>query len=243
MSRSASEQTALASALLDAGTDEAVDAVAAWLEDGVAPAALSRALTLAASERLLRFDPAIETEPTLQEGWLDVTHTLTTACATRLAVERFDHPDVLRTLFHLAYFIARTRPLDSEKPPATAPAHGATLDQVMLAVEERRTDQALSKTAEYLAAGGDADALCHRLEELIFADHGVRPIVVTHMIKTLVAASDERNALGDHAERDRPLLAAVRFLAAPQSEHLLASAIEDALRFVVDAKTPRRLTP
>jgi len=27
-------------------------------------------------------------------------------------LQRFDDPSVLRTLFHLAYFIQRTRPLD-----------------------------------------------------------------------------------------------------------------------------------
>ncbi|MEO2236809.1 MAG: Rieske (2Fe-2S) protein [Candidatus Poseidoniia archaeon] len=240
---SASQETSLSLALLEGGTDEALDALAGCLNAGVAPAALVRVLSLAASERILRFDPAIEADPTVQEGWLDVTHTLTTASATRLALERFDHPDALRTLFQLAYFIQRSRPLDSDKPPETAVARGATLEQVLAAVGDHRPDEAVSTTAGYLADGGETDELCHGLQDLIFADHAVLPIFVTHMLKTLLAARDEYEALGDHPERQRPLLAAVRFLAAPQSEHRLASAIEDALRFVVDAKTPRRLTP
>ena len=237
------DQQDLLDAVLDGSVDEAFDALALRLDARVAPGALARALSLAASERLLRFDPAIEADPTLQESWLDVTHTLTTAHATRQALERFDRADVLRTLFHLAYFVQRTRPLDSGKALAITPARGASLEQAVAAVKDRRTDEAVSQTAGYLADGGDVDALCHAFEEVIFADHGVRPIFVTHMLKLLVAARDERDALGDHANRDRPLLASTRFLAAPLAEHGLASAIEDALRFVVDAKTPRRLTP
>ena len=50
-------------------------------------------------------------------------------------------------------------------------------------------------------------------------------------------------ALADHPDRNRPLLACTRFLASPVREHGLASAVEDALRFVVAGKTPSRLTP
>ncbi len=237
------DQTALCSAVLDGSVDEAIDAVAIRLESGISPDALARTLSLAASERLLRFDPAIDRNPSLQENWLDVTHTLTTAHATRQALQRFDDPNVLRTLFHLAYFIQRTRPLDEEKPSTIAPARGATLKSAVDAVRARRADEAVAETAGYLANGGDVDALCIAFEDLIFADHGVRPIFVTHMIKTLLAARDERDALGNHPHRDRPLLAYTRFLASPIQEHDLASTIEDALRFVVDGKTPNRLTP
>ena len=84
---------------------------------------------------------------------------------------------------------------------------------------------------------------CEGFEDLIFGDHGVRPIFVAHMLKTLIAAKDESRALRDHPDRNRPLLAYPRFLASPIREHGLASAVEDALRFVVAGKTPNRLTP
>ncbi len=237
------DQDALCNAVLDGNGDEAIDAVASRLESGIAPDALARTLSLAASERLLRFDPAIDCDPSLQENWLDVTHTLTTAHATRQALQRFDDPNVLRTLFHLAYFIQRTRPLDEEKPLKIVPVRGATRQSAVDSVRGRRADEAVARTAGYLADGGDADALCVAFEDVILGDHSVRPIFVTHMIKTLLAARDERDALGSHPERDRPLLAYTRYLASPIQEHNLASAIEDALRFVVDGKSPKRLTP
>ncbi len=242
-----SRQRALCNAVLDGSVDEAIDAVATCLESGTSPDAVARTLSLAASERLRRFDPAIDREPSLQENWLDATHTLTTAHATRQALRRFDDPGVLRTLFHLAYFIQRTRPLDMEKPETIVPARGATLQTVVDAVRERRAEKAVAEATGYLADHGSdrsaVDALCFAFEDLIFAGHGVRPIFVTHMLKTLIAARDEREALGNDPRRDEPLLACTRYLASPIQEHNLASAIEDALRFVVDRKTPKRLTP
>jgi nitrite reductase/ring-hydroxylating ferredoxin subunit len=237
------DQAALREAVLDGSVDEAIDAVATRLESGIAPDALARTLSLAAAERLLRFDPAVDANPALQENWLDVTHTLTLAHATRQALGRFDDPSALRSLFHLAYFIQRTGSLDQKEPSIVAPERGATLQSAVDAVRGLRTDEAVAKTAGYLADGGNADELCVAFEDLIFSDHGVRPIFVTHMIKTLIAARDEHDALGAHPDRDRPLLACTRYLASPAQEHNLASAIEDALRFVVDGKTPSRLTP
>lgn len=237
------EQTALCDAVLDGTVDDAVDAVGGCLESGVMPGSLARALSLAASERLLRFDADIDADASVQESWLDVTHTLTTAHATRQALERFDHPSVLRTLFHLAYFIQRTGPLDAAERSAIVPVPSATLEGVTDAVRGLRPDEAVATTAGYLAEGGDAEALCHALEDVILGDHGVRPIFVTHMIKTLLAARDESQALGSDPQHDRPLLACTRYLASRVREHALGSAIEDALRFLVDAKTPKRLSP
>lgn len=237
------DQTALREAVLDGSVDEAIDAVAARLEAGIAPDAVARILSLAASERLMRFDPAIDADPTIQNGWLDVTHTLTIAHATRQALGRFDDPSALRLLFYLAYVIERTHTLDREKVQTLKSLTGATLQSVVDAVKTRRPDEAASKTAGFLRDGGDIGDLTHAFEDLIFADLGVRPIFVTHMIKTLLAARDERAALGDHPDRDLPVLACTRYLASPADEHGLASAIEDALRFVVAGKTPNRLAP
>jgi nitrite reductase/ring-hydroxylating ferredoxin subunit len=237
------DQAVLCDAVLDGTVDEAIDAVAGYLDSGVMPASLVRTLSLAASERLLRFDPDIDADASLQENWLDVTHTLTTAHATRQALERFDHPTVLRTLFHLAYFIQRTGPLDAEESLAIEPAQGATLESVTDAVRGLRADEAVANVGGYLAAGGDAEALRYALEDVILGDHGVRPIFVTHMIKTLLAAHDESRALAGDPQHDRPLIACTRYLASRVREHELGGVIEDALRFLVDAKTPRRLSP
>ncbi len=237
------DHIAFSDVVLNGSVDEALDALAMRLEAGISADALARALSLAASDRLLRFDTQIDADPTIQNGWLDVTHTLTIAHATRQALKHFDHPSALRLLFHLAYVIQRTRPLDREKPPEIAPARGATIESVVDAAKRRLGDEAVAEVAGYLADGGDVNALTDAYEDLIFGDHGVRPVFVTHMIKTLIAAKDERDALGEHPDRDRPLLAYTRYLASPIDEHNLTSAVEDALRFVVGGRTPNRLAP
>ena len=102
--------------------------------------------------------------------------------------------------------------------------------------------EAVLRGAAYLGAGGDAAALHIALEDLILAGHGTEPIFVDHYIKTLTAAWDEYRTLEDDPMQDRPLLAALRFLASPILEGRLAHLTEDALRFVVEGKSPRRLT-
>jgi hypothetical protein len=57
-----------------------------------------------------------------------------------------------------------------------------------------------------------------------------------------IVAWDEYRTLEDDPMQNRPLLAALRFLASPILEGRLAHLTEDALRFVVEGKSPRRLT-
>ncbi|MCB9569939.1 MAG: Rieske 2Fe-2S domain-containing protein [Myxococcales bacterium] len=77
------DRDALVAALLDGPRDAWVDALRAALAAGVRLESVVDALVIAASERLLRFDAAIDGDPSVQEGWLDVTHRLTFASALR----------------------------------------------------------------------------------------------------------------------------------------------------------------
>ncbi|MEN8183478.1 MAG: Rieske 2Fe-2S domain-containing protein [Myxococcota bacterium] len=231
--------------VMEGGKQRPLEAVARALEAGVAPSALARALVQAAAERLLRFDVAVDADPALQEGWLDVTHVFTYASAVRQALERFPDPRALRLLFFAAWFVRRGAALDRSPalPRADREAATASLDEVDAAVAARRGDEAARLAASHLEGGGDPARLRARLEDRILADHGTRPIVVAHQIKLLAAGFDEAPAQGLAAERWLPVCAAVRFLASPVRERPVGGLVEEAIRFVSEGKSPRRLTP
>ena len=249
-----SQRDALLREILDGRLTDALDALARALDAGVAPDALARTMVIAASERLLRFDIAIDADPMTQEGWLDITHTLTFANATRVALTRYRDPRALRFLFFAAQFVHRMGPLDlpatsrlalreqSTSPADLADGTAQSLEGVIEAVKTRLPRETVLRAAAYLAEGGDAGALHSALEDVILADHGTEPIFIDHYIKTLTAAWDEYRTLDGDPFQDRPLLAAARFMASPICERRLAHLTEDALRFVVEGKTPRRLT-
>ena len=242
------QRDALLHEILDGHLPEATDAIASALDSGVSPDALARTMVLAAAERLLRFDVQIDADPTVQADWLDVTHPFTFANAARVALGRYRDPRALRFLFFAAEFIHRMGPLDLPEPSRvrlpekSSGADKDSLDAVMEAVATRLPREAVLRGAAYLEGGGDAAALHIALEDLILAGHGTEPIFVDHYIKTLTAAWDEYRTLEDDPMQDRPLLATLRFLASPIREGRLANLTEDALRFVVEGKSPRRLT-
>ena len=87
----------------------------------------------------------------VQEGWLDVTHTLTFANATRRAFERSDDPALVRLLFYAAHFVNRTRPLDLQVAdrinPTTATTSSASVDEVVAAIAQQEVVQAVASAA------------------------------------------------------------------------------------------------
>lgn len=243
------ERTALQREVLDGKIADALSAVARGLSEGVAPESIADALVGASAERLLRFDIAIDADPTLQEGWLDVTHTVTFADAVRKTLERFREPSVIRLLFFAAHFVHRMGPLDQPALARQKRASGngvpeATLESVLECVRLRDPEKVVAHADRYLgeADEGQVRALREALEDLIVGDHGNRAIFVAHQIKMLRTAFEEREHLcGDPAERS-VVLATLRFLASPIYERRLASLTNDAFRFVVEGTTPRRLT-
>lgn len=214
----------------DALADAAPPAARALVRQN--PAGALDALSIAAATRLLRFDPAHDRDPTVAEGWLDLTHRLTFAHAVRLASARWP---VDRLARQAAQFIALARPLDGPAQPIE-PAT-ATLDEVVAAVAAREPSLALRRAAGWLQEGDAAD-LVDALERLIWSDHATRAIFLIHHLKTLRAGAAERIATGD----DRPLLAAVRFLASPLRERSVERAVIDAVTLVREGRPPRKLT-
>ena len=109
------DRSALLNALLDGRVADLFRAVEAACTQGASLNQMSQTLVLAASERLLRFELSIHDDATIQDGWLDATHTLTTASALRHAVQRYNEPEILRILLLVGGFIQRVGALDQEE--------------------------------------------------------------------------------------------------------------------------------
>lgn len=202
------------------------DAVAAALTEG-SWADVVNALSLAACERLLRFEIAHDGDSTLEEGWLDITHRLTVANAVRRAVAHWDSPDCARLVLMAAHFINLGRALDI--PHAERQASGIPGELGAALREHRPDDAAASVTSlEDVAT----------MRAYVLEGRAVRPIFYAHHVKTLVAAAEEAQALGDLA----PLRAVARFLASPLQERLSRRFAHQAVRLVRDGKPPRGLT-
>ncbi len=106
------DRQALAAEILDGPRDAWVTHLRTALKSGVDLMSIVDALVLAASERLLRFDVSIDRDPTVQEGWLHITHRVTFASAIRGALAKPHPANLLRLLFQSAHFTHSAAPLD-----------------------------------------------------------------------------------------------------------------------------------
>jgi hypothetical protein len=225
--------------------DAAFEAVHGALSDGVHVDAIARELVLAASERMLRMD--IEWELSHDEkvwdegGWLEVTHLLTHANATRQLFRRGVSPEGLRSLYHSAWFINYQKRFDHadgeryDARPLPEP-EGATADELAAeyraAVQEKRADEALGIVRRWTRSELPADELLRAMgREGTEVDDG-EFIMQAHVIKTTHAAIEEHRQMGAHAEADLPLLAATRYLASPRKMEPVYDLALNAVKFV-----------
>ena len=88
-------------------------------------------MVIAGAKRLLRFDVALDADPTVAENWLYATHRITFASAVRQALTQFDDPRRLRFLFHAVAFIHSGRKMDlaTDARPSTDPSDAAEVDE------------------------------------------------------------------------------------------------------------------
>lgn len=225
----------LIAAVLDGTPAEAFQSVHHALRDGVELDRIASALVLAASRRMLRFEPAHETDATITNNWLDVTHLLTFASAARTAISRWHHPDALRLLFHVEHFVHRASALDGPEAEIHPRPH-ATAADVIRAIRAQDPDAAVRAAAAAWASS--PDDLETALVGLSLDDTATRAIVVAHVLKTVVTAAREARATGSVL----PVLAAVRFCAAPRRERRVARLVHEALGLVTEGRIPKDLT-
>ena len=216
--------------LLAAPPSAAVEIVISALRGGIAPAELLAVLAIASAERLLRFDPSVDRDLHVQDGWLDATHLLTLAEALRVAFERAPHGDLVRGLLHLARLVSATAPLTAEIPSPAPAALGPS--DLCAAVAAQQPERAVA-----IALGLDVREAIGPLMRLVLDDIVVRPIFHAHAIKLPLAAADLSVALSDR----RPFAAAVRFLASPRSERRTAMRVYEAIRLVREGLPPAKL--
>jgi nitrite reductase/ring-hydroxylating ferredoxin subunit len=224
--------------------DEAFEAVHGALRGGVHVDLLARELGLAASERLLRMD--LDWEVSHDErvwdegGWLEITHLLTHANATRQILRRGVTPEALRNLYHTAWFINyqkrfdRTDGASAERslPPVSAESPDEMAAVYRQAVQDRDFEGALGAVRGWEAAGWPTGELLKAMgHEAVEADDG-EFIMIAHVLKTTHAAIQEHRSNGVGRPRFLPLLAATRFIASPRKQRSVYDSAMNGTKFI-----------
>jgi len=214
-------------ALTDGSPEDAASALIGSLADGAPVRAVLDATGRAAAERLARFDIELDLDDTNDWGWLDVTHTLTYLNALRWAWSADPSPQVLRGLFHAAWFVQWTGQFDRRGVAGPSRPH-ATLDaaDVHRAIARRDPEAAVALVRGY---SGPRAELERSLLQAAAEDHSTAPIMVAHVVKTARAAVEESRALGAGPQSVEPLAAAARFVASPKRERFVIQSTLDAI--------------
>jgi nitrite reductase/ring-hydroxylating ferredoxin subunit len=199
----------LLTALLGADRTEAALATGAALRGGASVDAVLDVVTMAVSERMLRYDPAGEFDFHDDFGWLDITHGMTYANAARWhATHAAMSPDVIRLVLWTAFLANWT----GRHEWHTRVAQRAE-------VEPRSTD-----LGEYGRS----------LQHEALLDGTTAFIVHAHAVKMSVASTAEAVRLDSSV----PLDATARFMAAPKLERFVAATVTRSIDFL-SGRTPR----
>lgn len=214
-------------ALTDGSPEEALGTLVNALEGGADVRHVIDETGRAAAERLARFDIELDLDDTNEWGWLDVTHTLTYLDALRWAWSVDPTPEVLRGLFHAAWFVQWTGQFD-ERNGSGRPSTHATEDanDIHAAIVGRDPDAAVALVDGF---AGRREDLEHALAKAAAEDHSVAPIMVAHVVKTAQAAIEESRALGEAPDATAPIAAAARFLASPKRERFVFQSTLEAI--------------
>jgi nitrite reductase/ring-hydroxylating ferredoxin subunit len=229
-------------AVLDGSRRDTFAATRLALDAGVPVDRILDAVVLAASERLLRFDPEKDWRPDADYNWLHVTHNLTYANAVRKAFRAVPNADVLRAVYFAAWFVNRTKRVDQPEetrwttdrraedlPPATE-------NDVRRAVADHDLVGAIDSADGLVRTGGGRRKLADLLTAMSLEDRASAQIFVDHLIKTAMAAIEESQGLANHPDADLPLLATSRFFAADRRERGVERQVRLAIDFVVHGK-------
>jgi nitrite reductase/ring-hydroxylating ferredoxin subunit len=217
-------------ALTDGSPQEALTALVRALDGGAPVTSVIDATGRAAAERLARFDIDLDLDDSNDFGWLDVTHTLTYLNALRWAWSADPSPQVLRGLFHAAWFVQWTGQFDRRNggTGTSRPAahEHADAGQVRAAIARRDPDAAVALVDGYTGPRGELE---RSLIQSTAEDHSTAPIMVAHVVKTAQAAVEESRALGDARCATEPIAAAARFLASPKRERFVRQSTLEAI--------------
>lgn len=220
--------------LAEMGATECVDAVIDALDTGASPHSVAAALIVAAAERLLRFDPAIDLRRDVQDSWLSVTHILTFTEAVHTLLGRWCEPETMSLLLMGARMVGHHRVLDGPRQPWTDRPWDPDAFRAAL---EKRDPTALDFVTDGLAS--DPSELQRLAVDHVLGEVFTRPIVVAHGLKLAVSGPTASRITDD----PRPTLAALRPLVAPLQERRTRRQAEEAIALVRDGQVPRLLAP
>lgn len=193
----------LLAALLGADRTDAALATGRAILDGAGIGGVLDTVSLAVSERMLRYDTDGERDFHDDFGWLDITHGLTYANAARWLADRSPvTPDVVRLAMWTAFL-----------------ANWTGRHEWHTRVGER---------ADVEPRSADLGEYGRSLQHEALLDGTSAFIVHAHAVKTSVAATEEALRLG----RAEPLDAAARFLAAPKLERFVAATVMQSIDFL-----------
>lgn len=173
------------------------------------------AVSIAVSQRLLRYDLEVEFDLHRDFGWLDITHGLTYARAARWAWHQDPGPHTARLAMFTAWLAWDTGRLERR-----------------LGVADTAAPIGLMERAETDEINGVATDLAKQAMD----DRGGSFIVVAHLVKTTQAALEEAEFTGSRL----PLMAAARFVEAPRHERFVASTVNESLEFIRTNRPPVR---
>ncbi len=204
----------LRSTLLGPDRRAALDATVAALRDGAGIDGVLDTVVHTVSDRMLRYDTDGEFDFADDFGWLDITHGLTYASATRWhhdqAMSRDDGttPDLVRLALYTAFL-----------------AQWTGRHEWHAGVGEEHDVEPLAP---------DLDTYGRELQRASLLDGTSAFIVHAHAVKTSRAASVEAARM----DSVRPLDATARFMAAPKLERFVAATVERSIDFL-NGRTPR----
>lgn len=216
--------------ILEAG-EAPIESLVAAAHNGAGVVGLIDAISTAASQRMMRYDLAIEQDRTEEFGWLHITHALTYANAARWAWKTDPGPAAARLVL-LTGFLA----FDSGRAERRIGRLDVSLPQpeagdIVQAVLDKRVEDAV---AHVNAATFDDAA--DQLETAALEDTAGSFIVMAHLVKTAVAAREEAGATAMHW----PLLATARFMASARAERFVTRSAREAIDFVRTGAPPVR---
>ncbi len=195
-------------------TEQPVDLAVAAIRDGGGVEGLLDAVSLAVSERLLRYDTATEsTEANFD--WLDMTHGLTYARAARWAWQMDPGPHTARLSLFTAWLAFDTGRLERRAGVSEAPEPTG---------------------AVAAALNGEPDIVGERLAREALDGRAGSFIVVAHLLKMAQAAQQE----AAYTKSSLPLAATARLIHEPRRERFVATNVAASLDFIRTARPPKR---
>jgi nitrite reductase/ring-hydroxylating ferredoxin subunit len=226
------------SALVDVllGTDQAVavQATLKALASGAGIDGVLDAVTLAASERMLRHDLAHERYPDVSGyGWLDITHSLTYSNAARWAWHTDPGIHTARLAFYTVFHVVDggrhvlTNPVADPINADLGSSSMSLVEALACGMPDAAVSAAFSEPLEDVA---------NALVRASLDDRSGALIVVVHHVKVARAAIREAAATGSRL----PLAAAARFIAAPARQRFVASGVARARHFLTTGTPPPR---